>query len=108
MEVSRRLVRAAYEGEEPLAVDHFAGGGSIPLEALRLGCETFASDLNPVACLILKVMLEHVPRLGPSFIDQLRQTGAEITKNARSKLADLYPPAHDRAAPIAYIWARTE
>ncbi len=39
------------------------GGGSIPLEALRLGCEAFASDLNPVACLILRVMLEDIPRL---------------------------------------------
>ena len=45
-------------------MDPFAGGGSIPLEALRLGCEAFASDLNPVACLILKVMLEDIPRHG--------------------------------------------
>jgi hypothetical protein len=45
----------------PLEVDPFAGGGSM-LEALRVGCETFASDLNPVACLILKVLLEDIPR----------------------------------------------
>jgi putative DNA methylase len=54
VEVSRKLVRAAHGEEPPLVVDPFAGGGSIPLEALRLGCEAFASDLNPVACLILK------------------------------------------------------
>jgi adenine-specific DNA methylase len=46
-------------------VDPIAGGGSIPLEALRLGCDAFASDLNPVACLILKVMLEDIPATAP-------------------------------------------
>ena len=61
---SRALVKVAHGKESPLAVDPFAGGGSIPLEALRLGCEAFASDLNPVACLILKVMLEDIPRAG--------------------------------------------
>ncbi len=51
LDVSRALVKAAHGEEPPLVVDPFAGGGSIPLEALRLGCEAFASDLNPVACL---------------------------------------------------------
>lgn len=50
LDVSRVLVQAAHGAEPPLVVDPFAGG-SIPLEALRLGCEAFASDLNPVACL---------------------------------------------------------
>ena len=49
LNVSRGLVRAAHPEETPLVVDPFAGGGSIPLEALRLGCEAYASDLNPVA-----------------------------------------------------------
>ena len=40
-------MKAAHGEETPLVVDPFAGGGSIPLEALRLGCEAFASDLNP-------------------------------------------------------------
>ena len=50
--VGRNLVQAAHGDEVPLVVDPFSGGGSIPLEALRLGCEAFASDLNPVAALI--------------------------------------------------------
>lgn len=57
--------------ENPLVVDPFAGGGSIPLEAMRLGCETFASDLNPVACLILKVMLEDIPGMDRSWLRSL-------------------------------------
>jgi hypothetical protein len=56
LEVGRGVVKAAQGEEMPLIVDPFAGGGSIRLEALRFGCEAFASDLNPVACLILKVM----------------------------------------------------
>jgi adenine-specific DNA methylase len=107
LEVSRGLVKAAHGAEPPLVVDPFAGGGSIPLEALRLGCETFASDLNPVACLILKVMLEDIPRQGPKLAKELRRVGAEIMREAQKELADLYPRDPDGATPIAYLWART-
>ena len=107
LNTGRALVRAAHPEETPLVVDPFAGGGSIPLEALRLGCEAFASDLNPVACLILKVMLEDIPRHGPGLADQLRQAGAAIKAQAERELADLYPQDPDGATPIAYLWART-
>ena len=107
LRTGRALVRAAHPGETPLVVDPFAGGGSIPLEALRLGCEAFASDLNPVACLILKVMLEDIPRHGPGLADELRRAGAEIKSQAEEELADLYPKDQDGATPIAYLWART-
>ena len=107
LEAGRGLVKAAHTGETPLVVDPFAGGGSIPLEALRLGCETFASDLNPVACLILKVMLEDIPRHGPGLADELRKVGAEIKAQAEKELADLYPRDPDGSTPIAYLWART-
>ena len=105
--VSRALVKAAHGEDAPLVVDPFAGGGSIPLEALRLGCEAFASDLNPVACLILKVMLEDIPRHGPRLADELRKAGAELKRHAEHELADLYPADPDGATPIAYLWART-
>ena len=100
-------MKAAHGEEPPLVVDPFAGGGSIPLEALRLGCEAFASDLNPVACLILKVMLEDIPRHGPKLAEELRRVGAEIKRQAEKELADLYPKDPDGATPIAYLWART-
>ena len=107
VEVGRALVRAAHGEEAPLVVDPFAGGGSIPLEALRLGCEAFASDLNPVACLILKVMLEDIPRRGPGLADDLRRAGGAVRAAAARELAGLYPADADGAAPIAYLWART-
>lgn len=107
LEVGRGLVKSAHPEENPLVVDPFAGGGSIPLEALRLGCETFASDLNPVACLILKVLLEDIPRHGSKLAEELRRVGAEIIKKAEKELAELYPRDPDGATPIAYLWART-
>ena len=104
---ARELVKAAHPDDTPLVVDPFAGGGSIPLEALRLGCEAFASDLNPVACLILKVMLEDIPRHGPELAEELRRVGGEIKKQAEKELAEFYPKDPDGATPIAYLWART-
>ena len=107
LRVARNLVRAAHPEETPLVVDPFAGGGSIPLEALRLGCAAFASDLNPVACLILIVMLEDIPRNGPGLAEELRKVGGEIKQQAERELADLYPADPDGATPIAYLWTRT-
>ena len=107
LDVSRALVKAAHGEEPPLVVDPFAGGGSIPLEALRLGCEAFASDLNPVACLILKVILEDIPRHGLGLAEELRRVGGEIKQQAEQELANLYPKDPDGATPIAYLWART-
>ena len=104
---SRGLVHSAHPEQTPLVVDPFAGGGSIPLEALRMGCDAFASDLNPVACLILKVMLEDIPRHGQTLTDELRKAGAEIKAQAEKDLADLYPKDPDGASPITYLWART-
>jgi putative DNA methylase len=63
IEEARRLILAQY-GRPPRVLDPFAGGGSIPLEALRLGCETYASDYNPVAVFIEKATLEWPQKFG--------------------------------------------
>jgi adenine-specific DNA methylase len=70
LETSRALTQAAHEalggepGTRPLVVDPFCGGGSIPLEALRVGADAFASDLNPIPVLLNKVILEYIPKYG--------------------------------------------
>jgi putative DNA methylase len=107
LEVSRTLVKVAHGNEPPSVVDPFAGGGSIPLEALRVGCDAFASDLNPVASLILKVMLEDMPRQGAHLAERLRSVALEVKKRAEKTLAEFYPLDPDGARPIAYLWART-
>lgn len=107
LRVARGLVAAAHGDDAPVVVDPFAGGGSIPLEALRLDCDTFASDLNPVACLILSVVLEHIPAHPPGVADELRRAGSEILDAVRGELAEVYPNESDGAEPITYLWART-
>ena len=59
----RAEIRKAYGGRAPKVLDPFAGGGAIPLEAMRLGCEATAMDINPVAWFILKCTLEYPQRL---------------------------------------------
>ncbi len=56
-------IRKAYDGRAPRVLDPFAGGGAIPLEAMRLGCEATAVDINPVAWFILKCTLEYPQKL---------------------------------------------
>ena len=62
IEAFREQIRQAFGGRAPRVLDPFAGGGAIPLEAMRLGCEAVASDLNPVAWFILRCTL-HYPHL---------------------------------------------
>jgi adenine-specific DNA methylase len=88
-------------------VDPFAGGGSIPLEALRVGADAFASDLNPVAVLLNKVVLEYIPKYGQRLAEEVRKWGEWIKREAEKELADLYPKDSDGATPLAYLWART-
>jgi len=113
LEVAHMLTQAAHEaidgmpGTRPLVVDPFAGGGAIPLEALRIGADAFASDLNPVAVLINKVVLEYIPRYGQRLADEVRKWGDWIKKQAEDELKDFYPKDKDGSTPIAYLWART-
>src|SRR5437667_9678800 len=72
----REKIRAAYGGRAPKVLDPFAGGGGIPLEAMRLGCEVTAADINPVAWFILKCTLEYPQQFAgkkwplPEFVKQ--------------------------------------
>src|SRR5215470_16490077 len=63
LEWFRQRIRKAYGGRAPKVLDPFAGGGAIPLEAMRLGCEVTAIDINPVAWFILKCTLEYPQKL---------------------------------------------
>jgi adenine-specific DNA methylase len=113
LEAARHLTQAAHEalggapGTRPLVVDPFAGGGAIPLEALRVGADAFASDLNPVAVLLNKVVLEYIPKYGQRLADEVRKWGQWIKEQAEKELAEFYPKDPDGATPIAYLWART-
>lgn len=113
LSTARALTQAAHlalggsAGTRSLVVDPFAGGGSIPLEALRVGADAFASDLNPIPVLLNKVLLEYVPKHGGRLATDLRKWGKWIQREAEKELAEYYPKDADGAVPIAYLWART-
>jgi len=118
-------------GNPPPILDPFAGGGTIPLEAQRLGLEAHASDLNPVAALINKALIE----IPPKFADQppvypglaetemmgwkgtaglaadIRAYGDWMRDEAEKRIGEHYPKAElsdgTEAPVIAWIWART-
>jgi len=116
---ARSEVLAANGGVPPKVLDMFAGGGAIPLEAARLGCEATAVELNPVAHLIEKCMLDY-PQRFPGLADDVRKWGKRWVDRAWEQLADLYPPVEPGDGqgsfddvekkgrrPLAYLWTRT-
>ncbi len=110
VECARSLTTAAYLAMEriarPLVADPFAGGGAIPLEALRVGADTFASDLNPVALMLNRVAVELAPRLGERLAQAVREVALTVGTRANRALASYFPSPPDES-PIAYLWART-
>lgn len=128
---AREEIMKSCDGNPPPILDPFAGGGTIPLEAQRLGLEAHASDLNPVAVLINKALIEIPPKFRdrppvfPGLADSqlgewkgaaglaadLRAYGEWMHDQAEQRIGHLYPeatlPGGDQATVIAWIWART-
>ena len=75
----------------PKVLDMFAGGGAIPLEALRLGCETYAVDLNPVAHIIELCTLVYPQKYGKKLADEVEKWGNWVIEKVRAEIGDLYP-----------------
>ena len=103
---ARKLVAAMYEAERPVVYDSFAGGGSIPLEALRIGCDSIGSDYNPLACLILRTELELLPRYGGEIINKFIKAGNIIFNRFKLRIEEYYCGFETGETPIAYFWAR--
>jgi putative DNA methylase len=107
VQAARRLVVAVHPEGPPLVVDPFAGIGSLPFEALRLGADAFAGDLNPVAVLLNKVALEYLPTYGLRLAEAVRRWGQWVRERAIGELRPFYPLEPDGAEALAYLWART-
>lgn len=109
----RRLLAAC--GGKPKVLDCFAGGGAIPLEALRLGCEVTAFDLNPVAHLLERGALEFPQRfddrdgMGRSLLAKdVERWAAVVADRTAGAVSELFPPSQGRSAPAPiYFWVRT-
>ncbi|MBD1803868.1 DUF1156 domain-containing protein, partial [Microcoleus sp. FACHB-SPT15] len=119
----------------PKVLDMFSGGGAIPLEALRLGCESYAIELNPVAHIIELCTLVYPQKYGKKLADEVDKWGNWVIKNVRQEIGDLYPNIkvgeplakeaeqlemweeqkpkqlnlsfHQELTPVAYLWTRT-
>ncbi|MDN4474638.1 DUF1156 domain-containing protein [Demequina sp. SYSU T00192] len=131
LEEARAEIRRSTQGAPPPILDPFAGGGTIPLEAQRLGLDSRASDLNPVPVLINKALIEVPPNFDgqppvyPGLADSQMRTwnraeglaadvrayGQWIREQAERRIGNLYPKADlsdgSKATAIAWIWART-
>ncbi|MCX7992370.1 MAG: DUF1156 domain-containing protein, partial [Fimbriimonadales bacterium] len=104
---ARKLIREAHHGRPPRVLDCFAGGASITLEALRLGCEAHALDYNPLAVLLEYATLQYPLQFGKALVDAVREAGETVLAHARKELAPYYPTDPDGSIPVGYIWART-
>ncbi len=123
MDWFRAEIRRVYGDRAPKVLDPFAGGGAIPLEAMRLGCEATAIDINPVAWFILKCTLEYPQRLAgqtrplprfalesPEFMAEYNKkalglTGKRLQKAAQQTLTGLDTPEADLAWHVrAWGW----
>lgn len=131
LQEARAEILKSTGGNPPPICDPFCGGGSIPLEAQRLGLEVYASDSNPVAVLITKALIEIPPRfhdqppLNPEaktkftavwpgasgLAEDIRYYGTWMRDRAQQRIGHLYPPIRLKdgsdAIVIAWLWART-
>ena len=130
LEQAREEIRKSNNGKLPAVVDPFAGGGSIPLEAQRLGLESHASDLNPLAVLINKALIEIPPKFAgwspvfPGVAEEqsswlraeglaadVQHYGQWLRDEAEKRIGHLYPkitaPGGTEHTVIAWKWART-
>jgi adenine-specific DNA methylase len=120
IENASREIREHFGGTTPRVLDCFAGGGAIPLEALRLGCETYALEYNPVAILILKATLEYPQKFGKGkttvktelcsvsnpLIEDVKKWGQWVLEEAWKEIGKFYP-SYNGNNLVCYLWART-
>jgi adenine-specific DNA methylase len=116
----KEVIKGKHKVEMPKVLDPFAGGGSIPLEALRLGCQAYAVEYNPVAVLILKATLEYPQKDGEKLVKYVEKWGNWVLDEAKKEIGQFYPEEGDPNGkplfckekkggwiPVGYIWART-
>jgi adenine-specific DNA methylase len=127
IEKANQMLLADAKGETPKFLDCFAGGGNIPFEALRIGCDVYALDLNPVAVLIELCTLVYPQKYGkPStlrtsqkslqgsgkvipnlLLHDVEKWGNWVLRETTKEISRFYPSTRNTHIPIAYIWART-
>jgi putative DNA methylase len=94
--------------DQPTVLDPTAGGGAIPFEALRLGCNTLANDINPVAVLVQKATYEWPAKYGQSILEEFNRLADKFVMQREERLASYYPAEPEpNCISTNYLWART-
>ncbi|MFX0061481.1 MAG: DUF1156 domain-containing protein [Candidatus Hermodarchaeota archaeon] len=121
IETARHQIRSTYGNKKPKVLDLFAGGGTIPFEALRLGCDAYAIELNPVAHIIQLCSIVYPQKYGNKLtnpqnrqknqspyrlVSEIKKWAYILLENVRKEIGFLYEAASNEV-PIAFIWART-
>jgi putative DNA methylase len=121
---AKKLILSQWNSSPPKILDPFAGGGSIPLEALRLGCDVYANDLNPVAIFIQKATIEwphkfNEVRIQVDDTEKILQThraalpylvkkwANHVKKSSYKEIFQFYESNSDKSLIVAYLWVRT-
>lgn len=93
---------------KPIVLDPTAGGGSIPFEAIRLGVNAFANDINPVASLILKATIEFPVKYGVQVLEEFNRISYKFVQLREERLREFYPQEPKvNAISTNYIYAHT-
>jgi adenine-specific DNA methylase len=91
-----------------VALDPTAGGGSVPMEALRVGLTTFSNDLNPVAVLIQRATFEWPAKHGMDLVHAFNQLAAEFVKRREERLKPYFPAEPEKdCISTNFLWSRT-
>ena len=118
LEKAKKDIIESNGGKPPKVLDPFSGGGAIPLEALRLGCETYANDYNPIAVLIEKCTMEYPQKYGQlkddkwsenqnPLVKDVKKWANLVLKESKEEIGRFYPKEPDGSITVGYIWART-
>ena len=105
LDTAHAAARKLWDGEITV-IDPMAGGGSIPLEAARLGFKTLANEYNPVACSILEATVDYPFRYGEALAKKARKWAKVWIERVENRLSPFYPE-HKFANVHAYVFART-
>ena len=112
---ARDLILLSNNGKVPKILDPFAGGGSIPLEAIKIGCDTFASDYNPVSTLILKCSTEYPIKFNQQnnglssksnvkLLDIFRKWNKWVFEKTYNDIGDFFSSSFTNSVNMGYVW----
>jgi len=104
--ITSLATHSLYGEEHPTLTDPFSGGGAIPLEGLRIGAISFATDLNPISFLLNKLIIEYIPTYKEFITTSVDKYWSEIQRRVQKEIGSLYENPNKKETTVSFIWAR--